>query len=69
MSATLLCAANGIWWSRWFDFNTIDVKNIVMEYELHGLPLDVFVLDMDWHTKQGNNTTHAPPLHHLHQLL
>ena len=31
--------------------NTQDLEDIVEEYKAHALPLDVFVLDMDWHTK------------------
>ena len=46
-------AALGIWWTRWFNFNNWDVKKIVHDYESRGLPLDVFVLDMDWHMKNG----------------
>lgn len=44
--------ATGIWWTRWFDFNNWDVKKIVADYESRSLPLDVFVLDMDWHKKK-----------------
>ena len=45
--------ALGLWWTRWFDFNNWDVLKIVDDYESRGLPLDVFVLDMDWHMKNG----------------
>ena len=45
--------ALGVWWTRWFDFNNFDVMKIVDDYESRGLPLDVFVLDMDWHMKNG----------------
>jgi hypothetical protein len=45
--------ALGVWWTRWFDFNNWDVLKIVDDYESRGLPLDVFVLDMDWHMKNG----------------
>ena len=44
-------AASGIWWTRWFNLDTQDLEDIVEEYKAHALPLDVFVLDMDWHTK------------------
>ena len=44
-------AASGLWWTRWFNLNTQDLENIVEEYKSHALPLDVFVLDMDWHKK------------------
>jgi len=45
--------ASGVWWSRWYDINSLDVQEIVSEYESHSLPLDVFVLDMDWHLKDS----------------
>lgn len=41
----------GLWFTRWYDLNNIDVKKIVSEYRNRALPLDVFVLDMNWHTK------------------
>jgi len=44
-------AALGLWWTRWFNFNSADVKKIVEDYRSRSLPLDVFVLDMDWHVK------------------
>ena len=44
-------AAMGVWWTRWFNINAPDVQNIVDDYRSRGLPLDVFVLDMDWHWK------------------
>lgn len=45
-------AAMGVWWTRWYNMNEGDVKGVVDEYEMHSVPLDVFVLDMDWHTKE-----------------
>jgi alpha-glucosidase (family GH31 glycosyl hydrolase) len=42
---------SGIWWSRWFDINNYDTRKIVDDYESRGIPLDVFVIDMDWHRK------------------
>ena len=44
-------AAFGVWWTRWFNYNAVDLRDIVSEYRNHQLPLDVFVLDMDWHVK------------------
>ncbi len=46
-------AANGIYWSRWYNMNDGDVAQLVEDYENRGLPLDCYILDMDWHTKQG----------------
>eukprot|EP00042_Codosiga_hollandica_P032126 m.200668 g.200668 ORF g.200668 m.200668 type:complete len:1028 (+) comp53818_c0_seq1:262-3345(+) len=41
----------GTWWTRWFNLNNYDVLKIVDDYKSRSIPLDVFVLDMDWHTK------------------
>lgn len=45
--------AIGVMWSRWYNMNDLDVWGIVDDYQSRGLPLDNFILDMDWHTKQG----------------
>ncbi|GAB5364271.1 hypothetical protein AAMO2058_000955500 [Amorphochlora amoebiformis] len=44
--------ASGVWFTRWFNFGAGEVKDVVEEYERTGIPLDVFVFDMNWHTKQ-----------------
>lgn len=43
----------GIMWSRWYDLDHQGVKDVVEDYEDRKIPLDVFILDMDWHSKQG----------------
>lgn len=48
--------ATGIWWSRWYNVDDWDVAQIVDQYRTRDLPLDVYVLDMDWHTKYGWGT-------------
>ena len=45
--------ASGVWWSRWYDLNNYDVLKVVDDYNSRGIPLDVFVIDMDWHTKDN----------------
>lgn len=42
----------GSWYSRWWPHTAKDYKRIVDEYAAHDFPLDVLVLDMDWHTKE-----------------
>lgn len=44
-------ASLGVMWSRWFNLNDQDVVDLVEAYESRALPLDAFILDMDWHTK------------------
>jgi len=41
--------ALGIWWSKWEPFKQADLERIVDEFETHGVPLSVCVVDMDWH--------------------
>jgi len=43
--------AMGNWWTRWININNADLKKIVEDHESRSIPLDVFVLDMNWHKK------------------
>ena len=38
---------------RRYDLNNYDMEKVVDDYESRDIPLDVFVLDMDWHTKDN----------------
>jgi hypothetical protein len=40
----------GAWWSRYWAYSAQDLKDLVCDFERYGLPLDVLVIDMDWHT-------------------
>ncbi|MGF1572316.1 MAG: TIM-barrel domain-containing protein [Sumerlaeia bacterium] len=40
----------GSWYSRWWHYSTEDYKAIVQEYQEHDFPLDIIVMDMEWHT-------------------
>lgn len=40
----------GAWWSRYWTYSAQDLKELVHEFEKYDLPLDVLVVDMDWHT-------------------
>ncbi len=42
-------AALGSWYSWYWPLDSADYRRIAEEYRDHGLPLDVMVLDMDWH--------------------
>jgi alpha-glucosidase (family GH31 glycosyl hydrolase) len=39
----------GLWWSKWWPYKDNDFLEIVGEFESHGVPLSVCVIDMDWH--------------------
>ena len=39
----------GVWFSRYWPFSADDYRDIIKEYREHDFPLDVIVMDMDWH--------------------
>jgi len=39
----------GLWWSRYWAYTDQEYKELVGEFEQHQIPLEVFVIDMDWH--------------------
>jgi len=41
--------ALGSWFSRYWPYTSEEFRGIALEYASHGFPLDVMVLDMDWH--------------------
>lgn len=43
----------GGWWSRYWAYSDQDLKDLVGDFERHDIPLDVLVIDMDWHTPDG----------------
>lgn len=45
--------AFGFWWSRYWAYTDEEFKQLVREFEIHDVPLDVLVIDMDWHPTFG----------------
>ena len=41
--------AFGTWWSRYWSYTDTEMMDLVKEFRLHNVPLDVLVVDMDWH--------------------
>jgi alpha-glucosidase (family GH31 glycosyl hydrolase) len=41
--------AFGTWWSRYWAYTDQELKQLVNQFEEHDVPLDVLVVDMDWH--------------------
>lgn len=41
--------AFGTWWSRYWEYTDLEFKKLIKEFEIHDVPLDVLVVDMDWH--------------------
>jgi alpha-glucosidase len=45
--------AFGTWWSRYWAYTDQELMDLVREFETHDVPLDVLVIDMDWHLTFG----------------
>jgi alpha-glucosidase len=45
--------AFGAWWSRYWAYSDQEVQEIVRGFHENDVPLDVFVIDMDWHPTFG----------------
>ena len=41
--------AFGVWWSRYWSYNDQGLDQLVRGFQLNSTPLDVLVIDMDWH--------------------
>jgi hypothetical protein len=39
----------GYWWSRYWAYTDREMRQLVTDFERMGVPLDVLVVDMDWH--------------------
>ena len=42
--------AFGAWWSRYWAYSDQEIEEIIRGFRENETPLDVFVIDMDWHT-------------------
>lgn len=45
--------AFGTWWSRYWAYSDQDLLELVQAFQEHDVPLDVLVIDMDWHQTFG----------------
>ena len=46
--------AFGYWWSRYWAYSDNELRSLVDNMHTYGFPLDVLVIDMDWHyTEEG----------------
>ncbi len=43
----------GYWWSRYWNYADDELRTLGARFEKERIPLDVLVLDMDWHTTPG----------------
>jgi len=44
--------AFGYWWSRYWAYSDKEIETMVGQFDAQNIPLDVMVIDMDWH-KEG----------------
>lgn len=45
--------AFGYWWSRYWNYSDDELRNLVGQFKRYNIPLDVMVIDMDWHNTDG----------------
>ena len=48
--------AFGYWWSRYWNYSDDELRTLVNNFHENKIPLDVLVVDMDWHKTKGLNT-------------
>jgi alpha-glucosidase len=54
--------ALGAWWSRYWPYSEQEIRRLIAEFAEHDFPLDVFVIDMDWHLPGWTGYTWNPTL-------
>jgi alpha-glucosidase (family GH31 glycosyl hydrolase) len=54
--------AFGLWWSRYWAYTDHDLMSLVAEFERRSIPLDVLVIDMDWHETLSGDWGRNRPL-------
>ncbi len=50
----------GAWWSRYWPYSDTELRELVGEFRRHDVPLDVLVVDMDWHLDGWTGYTWNP---------
>lgn len=50
----------GAWWSRYWAYSDKELRQLVREFIEHDVPLDVLVIDMDWHLDGWTGYTWNP---------
>ena len=60
--------ALGLWWSRYWAYTDGELLQLIDEFERHDVPLDVLVIDMDWHQTFGVRWWKPNPDQSGHQL-
>ncbi|MDP4273437.1 MAG: glycoside hydrolase family 31 protein [Bacteroidota bacterium] len=50
--------AFGYWWSRYWSYSDNELRNLVGNFKKYDIPLDVLVIDMDWHNTDSLTSRH-----------
>jgi alpha-glucosidase (family GH31 glycosyl hydrolase) len=45
--------AFGYWWSRYWAYSDREFKELVADFRRYEIPIDVLIIDMDWHLTHG----------------
>ncbi|WP_299216604.1 glycoside hydrolase family 31 protein [uncultured Aquimarina sp.] len=45
--------AFGYWWSRYWAYSDPELKSLVNDFRRYDIPIDVLIIDMDWHLTHG----------------
>lgn len=45
--------AFGYWWSRYWVYSDVELKSLMEDMRDYDIPIDVLVIDMDWHLTHG----------------
>jgi len=53
--------AFGTWWSRYWAYSDQELDDLVRGFRNNNVPLDVFVIDMDWHLTFGPSIAREHP--------
>ncbi len=48
--------AFGYWWCRYWSYSDSEMKELVTNMKLNDIPIDVAIVDMDWHKTVGLNS-------------
>lgn len=43
----------GYWWSRYWNYSDAELRDLTGKFKKYQIPLDVLVIDMDWHKTDG----------------
>lgn len=62
--------AFGYWWSRYWVYSDNELKGLVQDFKNFDIPIDVLIIDMDWHeTFGGLKDIHNPKMDETDNLL